>query len=418
MRSADYWMRVALMRELDAHNRGAYTIQELRRMYDSIIKDIDKEIKKIFNTYKNGVQITAEEAEQLINKAEQNQIADRLSEILKDTEDPKQRLELMRKIHAQAYGARISRLEAVKVNAYAYFKEKALTEIEKTKTLYNTVIEESYYRTVHDIAKGCNVGVYFSLIPKRAVNEMLESKWHGEQFSDRVWNNTAKVAEQSQKIITEGIMSHAGYTQMAARLAEIMETSKYNAQRLVNTQVSYFMNMAELRAYEELGIEQYKYLATLDERTCESCSPLDNKIFKVSEAVGGVNYPPMHPHCRCTTTMPTDYARRWARDPLTGKGYKIKGMSYNEWIESLTDKQKETFDKHVVMYRNRSSDKILYEKYSQIYGKEFPKTFDKFQDIKYNYASQWETFKNGKQDRLNLLPGYIPASQELAAYAS
>lgn len=41
------------------------------------------------------------------------------------------------------------------------FKEKALTEIEKTKTLYNTVIEESYYRTVHDIAKGCNVGVYF-----------------------------------------------------------------------------------------------------------------------------------------------------------------------------------------------------------------------------------------------------------------
>lgn len=391
------------MRELDAHNRGAYTIQELRRMYDSIIKDIDKEIKKIFNTYKNGVQITAEEAEQLINKAEQNQIADRLSEILKDTEDPKQRLELMRKIHAQAYGARISRLEAVKLNVYAYFKEKALTEIEKTKTLYNTVIEESYYRTVHDIAKGCNVGVYFSLIPKRAVNEMLESKWHGEQFSDRVWNNTAKVAEQSQKIITEGIMSHAGYTQMAARLAEIMETSKYNAQRLVNTQVSYFMNMAELRAYEELGIEQYKYLATLDERTCESCSPLDNKIFKVSEAVGGVNYPPMHPHCRCTTTMPTDYARRWARDPLTGKGYKIKGMSYNEWIESLTDKQKETFDKHVVMYRNRSSDKILYEKYSQIYGKEFPKTFDKFQDIKYNYASQWETFKNGKQDRLNMM---------------
>ena len=63
------------MRELDAHNRGAYTIQELRRMYDSIIKDIDKEIKKIFNTYKSGVQITAEEAEHLINKAAQGKIA-------------------------------------------------------------------------------------------------------------------------------------------------------------------------------------------------------------------------------------------------------------------------------------------------------------------------------------------------------
>ncbi|MEI3158963.1 minor capsid protein [Monoglobus pectinilyticus] len=400
MRSADYWLRVALMRELDAHNRGAYTIQELRRMYDSIIKDIDKEIKKIFNTYKSGVQITAEEAEHLINKAAQGKIADRLSEILKDTEDPKQRLELMRKIHAQAYGARISRLEAVKLNVYAYFKEKALTEIEKTKTLYNTVIEESYYRTVHDVAKGCNVGINFSLIPERAVNEMLESKWHGEQFSDRVWNNTAKVAEQSQKIITEGLMSHAGYTQMAARLAEIMETSKYNAQRLVNTQVSYFMNMAELRAYEELGIEQYKYLATLDERTCESCSPLDNKIFKVSEAVGGVNYPPMHPHCRCTTTMPTDYARRWARDPLTGKGYKIKGMNYNEWIESLNPEQRLAFDLHVRQYKNLSGDKKQYAKYVEVLGKKnVPKTFALFQDLKYNDNKLWESLKDYYKSR-------------------
>ena len=306
----------------------------------------------------------------------------------------------MRKIHAQAYGARISRLEAVKLNVYAYFKEKALTEIEKTKTLYNTVIEESYYRTVHDVAKGCNVGINFSLIPERAVNEMLESKWHGEQFSDRVWNNTAKVAEQSQKIITEGLMSHAGYTQMAARLAEIMETSKYNAQRLVNTQVSYFMNMAELRAYEELGIEQYKYLATLDERTCESCSPLDNKIFKVSEAVGGVNYPPMHPHCRCTTTMPTDYARRWARDPLTGKGYKIKGMNYNEWIESLNPEQRLAFDLHVRQYKNLSGDKKQYAKYVEVLGKKnVPKTFALFQDLKYNDNKLWESLKDYYKSR-------------------
>lgn len=362
MSSADYWFKVALMREFDAHNRGAYTIQELRSMYDSVIKDIDKEIKKIFKTYKSGVQITTEEAERLINKAAQDKIADRLIEILKDTEDPKQRLELMHRTHAQAYGARISRLEAVKLNVYAYFKEKANAEIKRTKTLYKTVIEESYYRTIHDIAKGCNVGINFSLIPNKAIDEMLASKWHGEQFSNRVWNNTAKVAEQSQKIITEGLMSHAGYTQMAVKLAEIMETSKYNAQRLVNTQVSHFMNMAELKAYEELGIEKYKYLATLDERTCESCSPLDNKIFKVSEAVGGVNYPPMHPNCRCTTTMPTDYARRWARDPLTGRGYKVKDMTYSEWINSLTPEQKSAFNLHVRQYKNLSGDKKQYAK--------------------------------------------------------
>lgn len=164
--------------------------------------------------------------------------------------------------------------------------------------------------------------------------------------------------------------------------------------------VSYFMNMAELRAYEELGIEQYKYLATLDERTCESCSPLDNKIFKVSEAVGGVNYPPMHPHCRCTTTMPTDYARRWARDPLTGKGYKIKGMNYNEWIESLNPEQRLAFDLHVRQYKNLSGDKKQYAKYVEVLGKKnVPKTFALFQDLKYNDNKLWESLKDYYKSR-------------------
>lgn len=79
-----------------------------------------------------------------------------------------------------------------------YFKEKANAEISKTKTVYNTVIEESCYRTIHDIAKGCNIGINFALIPKEAVNAILESKWHGEQFSERVWANTSKTAEQAQ----------------------------------------------------------------------------------------------------------------------------------------------------------------------------------------------------------------------------
>lgn len=403
MNNAGYWLRVAIIRELQIQNKATYTIKELDKLYSDIVGDLDTEIKKIFAAYTRGVEISEAEAEQLINKAAQDKIADRLQKILEQTEEPTKRLELIRRIHAQAYGARISRLEAVKLNVYAYFKEKALTEIEKTKNLYNTVIKESYYRTVHDVAKGCNVGINFSLIPKRTINEMLESKWHGAQFSERVWNNTSKVAEQAQNIIVTGLLSRKTYNQMAEELAVVSNNFKYNANRLVRTQTNHFMNLGEAKAYKDLGIEKYKYLATLDERTCDRCSPLDGKIFSLRDKIEGVNYPTMHPYCRCTTTLPTTYARRWARDPLSGRGYKVKDMTYDEWIESLTDKQKEAFDKHVVMYRNRSSDKILYEKYSQIYGKEFPKTFDKFQDIKYNYASQWETFKNGKQDRLNMM---------------
>lgn len=403
LNSAAYWIRVALIREIQMQRKATYTANELRRLYGNVINDLDTEIRKIFTTYTGGVGVSEKEAEQLINSAQSEEISRRLQRILENTDDPKQRAELTKKIHARAYGARISRLEAVKLNVYSYFKEKAIAEINKTKTLYNTVIEESYYRTIHDIAKGCNVGINFSLIPQRTVDEMLSAKWCGSQFSDRVWTNTDKTAKQAQNIIANGLLSHKTYNQMSEELAAIQSASKYNATRLVRTQANHFLNLGEFKAYEDLGIEEYKYLATLDERTCEECQPLDGKIFKLSEKVEGVNYPTIHPHCRCTTTLPTDYARRWARDPIGGKGYKIKDMTYSEWVESLTDKQKEAFEKNVKMYRNRNSDKILYEKYSQIYGKKFPKTFDLFQDLKYNYVSEWKTFKDGKQDRLNIM---------------
>ncbi len=408
MNNVEYWLRVAIIRELQIQNKATYTIKELDKLYAGVIEDLNAEIKKIFSTYTRGAEISEAEAKQLINKAAQDQIADRLQKILEQTEEPSKRLELIRRIHAQAYGARISRLEAVKLNIYAYFKEKALTEIEKTKNLYNTVVEESYYRTIHDIAKGCNVGINFSLIPERAINEMLESKWHGAQFSERIWNNTSKAAELAQNIIVTGLLSHKTYNQMAEELAVVSNNSKYNASRLVRTQANHFMNLGEFKAYEDLGIEKYKYLATLDERTCDRCSPLDGKTFSLKDKIEGVNYPTMHPYCRCTTTLPTTYARRWARDPLSGRGYKIKDMTYDEWIESLTDKQKEAFDKHVVMYRNRGSDKKQYARYIERLGSEnVPKTFDKWQNIKYNYPKIYNDYNKTYRSAIGYIEGGI-----------
>lgn len=394
MKSSTYWLRVALIREMQMQKNCTYTVRELERLYDNAIKDLNTEIQKVFKEFRQGVEITKQEAEQLISSAQSEEISKRLQELLENTDDPKQRMELMKKIHAQAYGARISRLEAVKLNVYCYFKEKANLEIKKSKTFYNTTIEESYYRTIHDIAKGCNIGINFSLIPQRAIDEMLTAKWHGTQFSDRVWANTDKTAEKAQEIIARGLLSHKSYNAMADELAAVTDNTKYNASRLVRTQGNHFLNAGELKAYEDLGIEKYKYLATLDYKTCEKCQPLDGKIFLVSEAEEGVNYPTIHPHCRCTTTMPVDYVNRWARDPITGKGVKIPDTTYSEWVENMTDEQKAAFDKSVTMYKNRSSDKKQYEAYTKRLGKEnMPKTFDLFQDLKYNYPEKWTDIK-------------------------
>ena len=63
-------------------------------------------------------------------------------------------------------------------------------------------------------------------------------------------------------------------------------------------------------------------------------------------------------------------------------------MSYDEWISSMTDEQREAFEKRVkdvkIFYR-RNSDREQYDRYVKVLGAEnMPKTFDKFVGMKYN----------------------------------
>ena len=74
----------------------------------------------------------------------------------------------------------------------------------------------------------------------------------------------------------------------------------------MQTETSYIAGKADRQAYIDAGIEEYEFIATLDSRTCKYCGPLDGSTHRVDEAEAGVNYPPIHPRCRCTTGMADD----------------------------------------------------------------------------------------------------------------
>ena len=96
---------------------------------------------------------------------------------------------------------------------------------------------------------------------------------------------------------------------------------------------------SDIESYEMDGVEKYEILSALDDKTCEICGELDGKIFLVENAVIGLNFPPFHAGCRCTTVphyddTPTEGLTRVARDPETGKTIEVPGdMTYKEYKE-------------------------------------------------------------------------------------
>ena len=69
--------------------------------------------------------------------------------------------------------------------------------------------------------------------------------------------------------------------------------------KLAITESTAVGSFARQEIFRKLGITKYQFYAKADERTCESCGSLHEKIFPISAYEVGVTASPIHPRCRC-----------------------------------------------------------------------------------------------------------------------
>lgn len=407
MKSKAYWVQRAVEVETYLQSQADSVKDGVIKAYERAIRNINGDIEKTFKAY-ISTDIPEKEARRLMSIADSDKQYEELLELYDETDDKTVKKEILNRINAQSYGARISRLEGLKRNVYIYFRHVANEAIKEQKKLYDSAVKTAYYTNIFDTAQGLNCGIDFSLVPQRAVNKVLSEPWHGHNYSERVWIHNDRFIQAVGQTIEDGIISGHSVSRMTDKLIDYVKDTapggiRTSAETLVRSETAHFMNQGQRMAYEEIGIKQYRFVAALSELTCDTCGNLDGSVFDTDKAVEGENFPPIHPRCRCVTVMAdVNLSSRIARDPLTGENYKVDGsMTVDEWKNGLSDEQKNALELHVKQMRNRSADKVQYEKYSQIFGKEFPKTLDDFVDMKYNDSDRWEQFKSEKQECLN-----------------
>ena len=400
MKSKKYWIERTAALEEALQDAAADITEDIIRSYERAIEEINIDIHNTFKAYV-AMGIPEKEATRLLNAAENDKLYKELQELYASTEDFTVREDILNRINAQAYGARISRLEGVKSKAYIRLRQVANLAEKKQKQLYTKTLQSSYYTNIYNIAKGLKCGIDFTVLPEKAINKVLHEPWHGKNYSERIWIHNDRFISAVQDAITTGIISGQSVNRVASTLTEYVKDTApdgviTSTTTLVRTETSHFMNQGQLEAYKDIGITRYRFVAALSDRTCDTCGDLDSKVFDIEDAVEGKNYPPIHPNCRCTTVMADAISStRAAEDPLTGKTYKVDGnMTFNEWKDSLTDEQLEAMNSHVREMRNSSADKKQYEKYKAVLGEDnMPKTLEKFTELKYNDNDKWTELK-------------------------
>lgn len=176
------------------------------------------------------------------------------------------------------------------------------------KTLGGTIeefasgnMENAFKENYSDILKSLGEKG-FELPNKKLMEALLKKPWFGGNFSDRLWGNTEKLAQILNSELRQGLQQGKTTTEVAAKIATLMQSSFNSAHRLVRTETMHYLNQSSLEAYKAGGVQFVQFWAAMDERTCPSCGALHGKIY----AIDKVPVLPLHAHCRCTYLPVTD----------------------------------------------------------------------------------------------------------------
>ena len=373
--------------------------KELGVIYSKAAVYTAKQIEGIFNRFASKHHLTRDEAINLLSEADSKDF-EKLLEAYKNKTGAQKR-EVLAELEAPAYKNRMKRLDDIDKSINRLINAVASKERDAIDKTMRKVYESSYHHAVYEAVRMSGLDLQTGPIDEGALETILKKKWSGQNYSERVWNNTQKVADAIKEELMIGALTGKTEKEMTDSINEQFLSGRNKARRLVRTESSYIHNEAHFQAYKDYGIEEYRFVATLDLRTSQICRERDGSVYRVNDKKIGVNAPPMHPWCRSTTIMNLDdetmhNLERFARDPVTGERMKVPAdETYKEWYQRMVEKHgAEAINTAGKSTKNYSSDKVQYQNYNNVLGNKFvPDTLEEFQKIKYGNEKQWNDLK-------------------------
>lgn len=336
--ATDYWIKRE-EQKLKAHLTDVTKTEKiLHRNLKKASKDIEDEIYKLYSRYSKENRLSYAEANKLLTgpkyKEWRMDLKDYVDEITKT--DNK---ELLLELNTLSAKSSITGLEEQLYQIQKILDRDYIFKHKEVKKLLKAGVKNSFTQTAYTIENLNGFHTSFSMISQKDIEDVINLPWSGKNYSNRLWANRTKLKDKVQEQIVQATIQGKDLRQCIKELSDTMEATREVTKRLINTEHAYACSQGDLKMYEEFGIDRYEYVATLDSKTSNICRGLDGKVYKRSEAISGVNFPPTHPHCR-STTVPADVETlgdetRIAKDSKGNYIYLKANTTYEDYIKAL-----------------------------------------------------------------------------------
>lgn len=346
MTNAEYWKQRFTHLEAAQNRKGATAYLEMEKQYKAAQNELEAQIARWYQRFADSNGISLAQAKQWLKGQDLAEFKWDVKEYIKYGKENAINGAWMQELENASSKFHISRLEALQIQTQNSLETMFAQQMGTMKKALSDVYASGYYHTAYTVQQGFGVGWDIAGLDQAQIEKVLSKPWavDGYNFSTRIWNSKTKLIGEVHNELSKNLLTGADPQKAIDSLAKKMGTSKSNAGRLVMTEQAYFSSAAQKDCFNDLDVEEYEIVATLDSHTSDICRSLDGKVFKMSDYKPGVTAPPFHVYCRSTTAPHFkenfDAGERAARG-ADGKTYYVPDdVTYSEWKKAFVDGDK------------------------------------------------------------------------------
>lgn len=342
--ASEYWQERAIEREALWNKKCRATIEaELAEQYTKALTAIQEDITALYGMFAKDNKLELHEAIALLKGEEYKQWRMSLEAYAKLSETDNA---ILRELNTLAMRSRVSRLEKLHSETLQELYKLGVATEERMNRFLEGAFKDNYYRSLFEIGRTAGLYSTISAVDDKLLEKVLKNPWSGKAYSARIWTNQEKLAQTLKDTVFAGIHRGVSVPKLSRLVKERMDVGRYEATRLVRTELNYVHNQANLESIKDSGMMFYKFVATLDSRTSQKCRAHDGSIVPVEEASPGDNLPPLHPHCRSTIIGSLGEGKggqkgtRIARDSEGHSFHVPRQMKYSDYKAVYIDQSK------------------------------------------------------------------------------
>lgn len=371
MNSREYWRR----REEEAlkhyiKEEAAYD-RELKRIYQNMLDSCQKEIESFYAKYAAAEGISISQAKRRVSKLDIAAYERKAAKYVKEKNFSKKANEEMRIYNATM---KINRLEMLKANI-------GLETIAGHDEIEKFMAGILKGRTMDELER--QAGILGKTVKNNAqlANAIVNGSFHNGTFSDRIWQYQDLMRQDLGKLLQQGLIQGKGARAIAKDLRKYWYGNdpktgggaKYCMERLMRTELARVQTEAQKQSFDRNGFDHYIFI--VNGGCCPLCEATAKKkggfseagVYLVKDMMPGLNAPPMHPNCRCSTASwvdPEEYeawqdfldqggtTEEWEKQKKAlensenGATMKLGNTEVRKWYKGNVSKIMESIDKN------------------------------------------------------------------------